>query len=871
MFDKTTNTAPQGIDLNADEPEIEVVLPPEQQDDVEEQEPAAELSTNHGDNLAEFIPEGELRRIALDLEAEIMMDLASRSDWEQVYKEGVKLLGLKTEERTEPWEGACGVVHPMIAEAVVRFQAEMVTETFPAGGPVRTKILGKETPAKKQASQRVEEDMNHQLTDVMVEFRPEHERAMFHLPMTGCVFKKVYFDPTLGRQVSVMVPAEEVILQYGTTNLFGTNRMAQYMRKTKTDIDALIASGFYREVEVQETAGSVSDIQDAKDRASGNEALNDTRPELYEVLVMLDLSKWDGLAVQAAPDTDLTFPALTEADIEGSADDEDYDADTDEDPLADKTPDAMADGDDTVEGSVTVEVDEAAVTGKAQPRPYVLTMEKGTGSVLAIRRNWRKGDPLFIKRQHYVQYDYVPGFGAYGYGLIHLVGGYARSATSILRQLVDSGTLSNLPGGMKTKGLRIKGEDQPIAPGEFRDVDVGSGPIKDNIMVLPYKEPSAVLAGLLDKIIEQGQRFASTADMDIADMSGQTPVGTTLAILERSLKVMSAVQARCHHSLKAELKLIAGIIRDDAADDYDFEPEIGMRRARKSDFSMVDIIPVSDPNATSMSQRIIQYQAVMQMQAQAPQVYNVAFLHREMLDVIGVKNAAKLVPMPEDMTPVDPVTENMNLLTMKPVKAFLGQDHEAHMAVHQALLQDPKVQAAIGQNPQAQAIQAALMAHVAEHAAFSYRMQISAQLGIPLPNPEEPMDAQTEHDLAPLLAQAAQQTLAANQKQAAMAAAQQQAQDPAFQLEVRKLDQKDKEIEVKAKKLQTDTALAADKHDLERDKFAVTTQMQTAELSAQGIRLGHETAQAQAALNPPTQPPVPPAPAKPPIPGAFDE
>ena len=513
---------------------------------------------------------------------------------------------------------------------------------------------------------------------------------------------------------------------------------------------------------------------------------------------------------------------------------------------------------------MTVEVDVSIVSDHAVPRSYVLTMVKGTNDVLAVRRNWRKGDPLFLKRQHFVQYDYVPGFGAYGYGLIHLVGGYAKSATSILRQLVDSGTLSNLPGGLKSRGLRIKGEDTPIAPGEFRDVDVGSGPIKDNVMVLPYKEPSAVLAALLDKIIEQGQRFASTADLDIGDMGSQAPVGTTLAILERSLKVMSAVQARCHFSLKQELKLIAGIIRDDAADDYDFEPEVGLRRARKSDFEMVDIIPVSDPNATTMSQRVIQYQAVMQMMQGAPQVYNVAMVHREMLDVIGIKNAAKLVPLPEDMKPVDPVTENMNLINMKPVKAFIGQDHDAHMAVHQALLQDPKIQAAIGQNPQAQAIQGAMMSHIAEHAAFSYRMQISQQLGIPMPNPDEPMDEQTEHDLAPLLAQAAQQSLAMNQQAAAQAAAQQQQQDPAMMLEMRKLDQKDKEIAQKDRKLQADIAIAADKEDLARRKHEDEYEMQQAELSAQGIRLGHETATTQMAVNPPP----PPAPPTPPIPGA---
>jgi hypothetical protein len=819
MIEKSMNPAPAGI-ADTDEEPIEITVEDESGVDLgdvgDDSDETQLISVTHTDNLAETIPEGVLSKIASDLDAEILMDLASRSDWEDAYKEGIRLLGLKQEERTEPWDGASGVVHPMITEAVVRFQAEMVTETFPAGGPVRTKILGKETPEKKEAAQRVEEDMNHQLVDVMTEFRPDHERAMWHLPMVGCVFKKVYYDPTLGRQVSLMVPAEEIILPYGTTDLMTCNRMSQFMRKTLINIRRLQASGFYRDVDVHESAGSTTDIQDAKDRATGVEAMNDTRPELFEVVVDLDLSEYDGLAAGTNVAAEV--------------------------------------GEDEIE----VDVPEGI------PRPYIVTFIKGTSTVLAIRRNWKAGDPLFLKRQHFVQYDYVPGFGSYGYGLIHLVGGYAKSATSILRQLIDAGTLANLPGGLKSKGLRIKGDDTPISPGEFRDVDVGSGTIKDNVMVLPYKEPSVVLAGLLDKLIEQGQRFASTADLDIGSMGANAPVGTTLAILERSLKVMSAVQARCHFSMKRELKLIAEIIRDDAAEEYDFDPEKGPRRARRSDFSMVEIIPVSDPNASTMSQRIIQYQAVVQLQQQAPQVYNVAYLHREMLEVIGIKNADKLVPMPEDMKPVDPVTENMALINMKPVKAFLGQDHEAHLAVHQSLLQDPKIQAAIGQNPQAQAIQAALMAHVAEHAAFSYRMQISQQLGAPMPNPDEPMDPQMEHDLAPLLAQAAQQTLALNQKMAAQQAAQQQAQDPAMALETRKLDQKDAEIAQKGAKFKADVAIAADKEQLAREKFESDREMQHAELSAQGIRLGHETAQVQAAIAPPAPPEPPPTP----IPGA---
>jgi hypothetical protein len=586
-----------------------------------------------------------------------------------------------------------------------------------------------------------------------------------------------------------MVAAEEIILPYGTTDLNTCNRMAQHMRKTKIDIERLIAAGFYRDVDIADGSASVTDVQEAKDDTAGVAALNDTRPEIYEVLVDLDLCKYDKLALGVKVDPE--------------------DTDTGED--------------------IEVEAEEGVY------RPYVVTFFKDTHKVMAIRRNWRAEDPLFLKRQHFVQYDYVPGFGAYGYGLIHLVGGYANGATSIMRQLIDAGTLATLQGGFKTRGLRTKNDSDPILPGEFRDVDVGSGTLRDNIMPLPYKEPSVVLSGLLDKIIEQGQRFASTADLDVADMGAQAPVGTTLAILERSLKVMSAVQARCHFALKKELKLIAGIIRDDADEEYGFEPETGHRRARKTDFAMVDIIPVSDPNASTMSQRVIQYQAVMQMAQTAPQVYNIALVHREMLEVIGIKNAAKLVPMPEDMKPQDPVTENMSFLTGKPAKAFIQQDHQAHMAVHQMLLQDPQVQAAIGQNPQAQAIQAALMAHVAEHAAFAYRMHVSQMLGMPLPSPEDDIDPQVERELAPLLAQAAQRALMQNQQMAAVAQAQQLQGDPAFKLEERKVAQKDRELTLKETQVKGTLAVAADKQDLERDKFDAQT-------SAEGIRLGRESA-----------------------------
>ena len=820
MFDKSMNQAPLGLS-DSEEP-IEIELVPDGGELVATPEGDTGEGYDHFANLADTLSDQDLTKLSSELDAHILNDIASRADWEKTYREGLKLLGLKNEERMEPWDGACGITHPMITEAVVRFQAELTTETFPASGPVRTKILGKETLEKKQAAARVEEDLNHQLTDVMQEYRPEHERLLWALPMTGSAFKKVYYDPTLGRQTSVFVPAEDIIMPYGTTDLMTCNRMTHAMRKTKIDVRRLQRAGFYRDIPLSDPAPSTTDIQDSKDKATGVNALNDDRLELYEVHVDMALDEYKGAkeAEEAAEPVE-TDDGGVEVELE-----------------ADTQGDAVAETEDDV------------------VKPYVVTFIKGTGQVLAIRRNWEEDDALFLKRQHMVHYQYVPGFGAYGYGLIHLIGGYAKAATATLRQLIDAGTLSNLPGGLKTRGLRIKGDDTPIAPGEFRDVDVGGGTIRDNIMPLPYKEPSLVLAALLDKIIEQGQRFSSTADLDIGNASAQTPVGTTLALLERSLKIMSAVQARCHASLKQELKLIAGIIRDYADESYSYDPDTGPRRARKADFSMVDVIPVSDPNAATMSQRVIQFQAVMQMAQTAPQVYDLAMVHRTMLEVLGIKHAEKLVPLPDDAKPRDPVTENMALLTGKPTKAFLMQDHEAHMSVHMGLMQDPKIQAAIGQNPQAQTIQAALMAHVAEHAAFAYRLHVSQQLGMPLPDPEEDLDPMMERQLAPMLAQAAQQALMQNQKMAAQQQAAQMQQDPAFQLESQKVQNDTVVAKAKADKTKADIALMADRLELDRDKFeasqadgvadlSLRKDQQDQQASAEGIRLSKETAPAR--------------------------
>ena len=755
-IEKSLYQAPAGLDALGQEPDIEI--------EVENPEaihigiggveidivPGEEGGDDFNANLVEEMDEGELQSLAEDLAGDIENDLSSRKDWEQMYRDGITLLGLKFEERTEPWDGACGVFHPMITEAVVRFQSETIMETFPAKGPVRTQIVGKETREKKEAAMRVEDDMNYQLTEKMPEFRNEHERMLWNLPSAGSAFKKVYYDPSIGRQASIFIPAEDIILPYGASEIASCHRVTHRMRKNKNDIIKLMRAGFYKDTELGEPEKFKTDIQEKKDKETGFTATYDDRFELYEIHADLDLPGFE-------------------------------------------------------------DEDDGEPTGIALP--YVITMIRGTNEILAIRRNWREDDPLCIKRQHFVHYQYIPGYGAYGFGLFHLVGGFAKSATSILRQLVDAGTLSNLPGGLKARGLRIKGDDTPIAPGEFRDVDVGSGTIRDNILPLPYKEPSAVLAGLMDKIIEEGRRFAATSDMKVSDMSANAPVGTTLAILERTLKVMSAVQARVHYALRQELKLLAGIIRDYTEDDYNYEPEEGSPRAKKADYSLVEVLPVSDPNAATLSQRVVQYQAVIQLAQTAPQIYDLPQLHRQMLDVLGIKHADKLVPLEDDQKPKDPVTENMNVLKGKPVKAFMYQDHEAHIKVHQMAAQDPLVQQLIGQNPQAQTIQAALQAHIAEHVGYAYRQKMEQALGAPLPNPEKDIPEDMEVQISQMVAQAAPMVLAQSQAYMANQQAQQNAKDPVLQAQL--MDQqikqgdlqrkafKDKaDIELKTKELQ---------------------------------------------------------------------
>jgi hypothetical protein len=709
-------------------------------------------------NLAEFMDESVLQGLASELIELVDSDMNSRKDWTEMYVKGLEVLGMKYEERTEPWSGACGVYSPLLTEAAIRFQSEMITETFPAQGPVKTQIIGAIDKYKEEAAERVRDDMNYRLTEQMVEYRPEHERMLYSLGLAGAAFKKVYYDPNLERQVAVYIPAEEVVIPYGASNIYVSERVTHIMRKTKNEMKRLQVAGFYREAELGEPVRFFNDIEKKKAEEQGYSLNDDDRYQVLEVHVDWDLPGYE----------------------------DDF------------------------------------------PLPYVITVERGTQNVLAIRRNWRQDDSRKLKRNHFVQYTYVPGFGAYGLGFIHIIGGYARAGTSIIRQLVDAGTLSNLPGGLKARGLRIKGDDTPIAPGEFRDVDIPSGVVRDNIMPLPYKEPSQVLAALLERITEDGRRLAAIGDLKIADMSAQAPVGTTLAILERTLKTMSAVQARIHSSLRTEFKLLKEIIRDYMPADYPYTPEGGDRGVKQDDYDQVEIIPVSDPNAATMAQRIMQYQAAIQLAQGAPQIYDLPQLHKQMLEVLGIKHVEKLIPAAEDQKPRDPVTENMSVLMGKPVKAFAYQDHEAHLATHQAFMQDPKIAATIGQNPMSQQMMAALMAHIAEHAAFAYRAQVEMALGVPLPtlddDNEAPIGRNDERALAPLIAAAAQRTMVQNQAMAAQMQAQQQAMDPALQMQQAELNLKAQELQRKEADSQRDFQIAQQKLQLESQRLMMDAQ-----------------------------------------------
>jgi hypothetical protein len=739
--------------------------------------PKKETADDFDANLAEYLDERELAQICGDLLGDVESDVSSRKDWMQTYTDGIELLGMKLEERSEPWEGACGVYHPLLSEALVKFQAETVMETLPPAGPVKTVVVGKETPEKMAAADRVQKDMNYQITEEMPEFRPEHERMCWGLGLSGNAFKKVYYDPSLGRQVSLFVPAEDLIVPYGATDLQSAERVTHVMRKTENELRKLQFAGFYRDVDLGDPVSSFDEVEKKIAEKMGFQASSDDRYKILEIQVNLDI------------------PGHEDEDEDGKP------------------------------------------TGIALP--YIVTIEKGTQNVLAIRRNWRPEDETKQKRNHFVHYGYVPGFGFYCFGLIHLVGAFAKSGTSLIRQLVDAGTLSNLPGGFKTRGLRVKGDDTPISPGEFRDVDVPSGVLKDNILPLPYKEPSQVLYSLLGTIVEEGRRFASASDMKIADMSANTPVGTTLAILERTLKVMSAVQARVHYSLKQELKLLRDIIRDYTPDEYSYEPDIGTRFAKQSDYDNCDVIPVSDPNAATMSQKVVQYQAVLQLAQQAPQLYDMGQLHRQMLEVLGIKNAKKLVKIEDDQMPEDPITENMNIMNMKPVKAFMYQDHQAHITVHMNAMKDPKMAALIGQNPQAQAIGAAAMAHIQQHLAFEYRKQMEQLMQVQLPNPEdseEHIPRDQEVQLSIMAAQASDALLQRNQTEIAAQQAQQAAQDPVIQMQAQELELKKAEEQRKAAKDQADVQEAAARLDLERERIASQERIAGAQILAKTER-----------------------------------
>lgn len=728
-----------------------------------ELEPSSEISEEFDANLAEDMDEGELSNLASELIGLVDADISSRKDWSDMFVKGLEVLGMKYEERAEPWLGACGVYSPILTEAAIRFQSEMITETFPARGPVKTQIVGEITQMNLDAAERVREDMNYRLTEEMIEYRPEHERLLYSLGLSGAAFKKIYYDPALGRQVAPFIPAEDIIMPYGASNIYSAERVTHVMRKTKNDILKLQAEGFYRDMDLGDPVRIFTDIEKKKAEEQGYTLTDDDRYQILEIHV-----DWN---------------------LEGE------------------------------EGDVA--------------KPYVITIDRGTTKVLSIRRNWAESDKRCLKRQHFVQYTYIPGFGAYGLGYIHIIGGYARAGTSIIRQLVDAGTLSNLPGGLKSRGLRIKGDDTPIAPGEFRDVDVPSGSVRDNIMPLPYKEPSQVLAALLDKITEDGRRLAGIADLKISDMSAQAPVGTTLAILERQLKTMSAVQARVHAALRMEFKLLKQIIRDFMPPDYSYIPEGGNRSAKQSDYDVVEVIPVSDPNAATMAQRIMQYQAALQLAQGAPQIYDLPQLHRQMLEVLGIKNAEKLVPIDDDQKPRDPISENMSFLTGKPTKAFIYQDHDAHIATHIALMQDPSIMGMIGQSPMAQQMQGAIMSHIAEHLAFNYRAKVQEQLGVELTAPDAELPEQMEVMLSRLVAQASQQLLQTNVAKAQQAQAQQAAQDPALQMQQVELQLRAQELKRKEADSQRDFEIAMQKIKLEQERLAIDAQKEAARLNLQ--------------------------------------
>lgn len=808
-IERSLYQAPEGIEglddfgLDDDSPVVEInVVDPEQMS-VEidgdsfvlvSGEPEFEELVGFDANLAEHMSEEAMQTLASDLIEMVDSDIDSRKEWAETFTDGLEVLGMKYEEKSEPWDGACGVFSTVLAEAAIRFQAETMSETFPASGPVKTKIIGDDTKEKKEAAERVRNDMNYQLTERMEEYRSEHERMLYSLGLSGSAFKKVYYDPNMNRQISIYVPAEEVVVPYGASHLSSAERVTHLMRKTTNEMMKLQSGGFYRDVELGEPQSFHTDIEKKKAGEAGITLNNDDRYTLYEIHADLVLDGFDNESDDDETATDI-------------------------------------------------------------PKPYVVTVDKGTNEVLGIRRNWDENDPTMRKNDYFVHYVYVPGFGFYGLGLIHIIGGYARTGTSLIRQLVDAGTLANLPGGLKARGLRVTGDDGPIPPGEWRDVDVPSGSIRDNIMPLPYKEPSQVLLMLLDKITDEGRRLGAISDLNVSDMSANAPVGTTLALLERTLKPMAAVQARVHYAMKQELKMLKRIIADYAPVEYDYQPSTGEVTARQSDYQMVDVIPVSDPNSSTMAQRVVQYQAALQMAQQMPDIYDIPILHRQMLEVLGIKEANKIIPITDDLEPVDPISENMNALNAKPVKAFIYQDHDAHISTHISFMQNPMIAQGIGQNPNAQMIMAALQAHIAEHLGFKYRKEIEDKLGVGMPKPNAPLPEEIEIQLSRLVADASGQLTQQKQQEAAQQQQQEAAQDPQLQIQQAELQIKQSEIQRKAQKDQNDAQYKRQEQirksikdeleiELEKEKIAIDrrevdieAQKISAELSNERIEL----------------------------------
>ena len=714
-------------------------------------------------NLADYCEEKVLQEVASELLGMCGSDKQSRKDWEETYIKGLDQLGMKIEDRSTPWPGACGVQHPVLAEAVVRFQAQTITEIFPNAGPVKTKMIGRMTEEKEKQSLRVKEYMNYLITEDMPEYRSETEKMLFNLALAGSAFRKVYWDPNMGRPCSMFIPAEDLLVSYGAPSLEMAERITHVMKKTPNEMRKLQVSGFYRDVELSEAGSDLSDIQEKYDELTGDSPgfTSDNRHTVLEVHVDLDLAGFED----------------------------------------------MQDGDPT---------------GIALP--YVVSIDKGSSEILSIRRNWMEDDSLKKRRDHFVHYEYLPGMGFYGFGLIHLIGGITKSSTSLLRQLVDAGTLANLPGGLKARGLRIKGDDSPIMPGEFRDVDVPGGAIRDNITFLPYKEPSNVLFQLLNNIVEEGRRFASITDMKVSDMNQQAPVGTTLAIIERSMKVMNAIQARVHYAMKKEFKILSNIVRDYLPEDYEWEVD-GNEVFKAQDFdNRIDVIPVSDPNSSTMAQRIMQYQAALQLASTAPQLYNLSELHRQMLDVLGIEDADKIVPTEDDVKALDPVSENMNLLKTDPVRAYMFQDHLSHIQVHMVAAKDPKMMQIIQSSPKAKQIEAALAAHVLEHLGFQYRQEIEKELGVPLPPPDEPLPKDIEVRISALVAEAGSRLLGRDIAEQQLKEQMAKMQDPVIQQQNRELDLREAQIESKVKtdaaKIAADLKKAEDRNEIEKERIS---------------------------------------------------